>query len=246
MCIGAAATGPIRPESSTTRWVSGRSLAAHALALGAVAVTVTVLELPATNLDHGTHLLVLLTLVMGIALLLGPRPAITGFAVGGGVAGVVSVITVRGVFGTPHAYVQLLAYLLAGSAFIVLLSVMRRARSRPVDPPTVTPAMTSDLAGLAGLAGLAEQLTTREVEVLRLAASGITVDEMALRLYVSPNTVKTHLTHIYGKLGVRCRLDAIRAALHSGCLIPTDICPHMPGNGSAESPVQVRPGHPKE
>ena len=240
MSIGAAAAGPIdRPASAMTRLVSGRSLTVHVLALGAVAVTITGLELPFTDLDHGTHLLVLLTLVMGIALLLGPRPAITGFAVGGGLAAVASVITVQGAFGTALPYVQLLAYLLAGSAFIVLLSVVRRSRPRPVDPPTLTPAVGSNLAGLA------EQLTAREVEVLRLAASGITVDEIALRLYVSPNTVKTHLTHIYGKLGARGRSDAVRAAIHCGCLRPEDICAHLHESGRDEPPVRVMPEHRK-
>ena len=74
---------------------------------------------------------------------------------------------------------------------------------------------------------LLEPLTARELEVLHLAATGISVDEIARRLYVSPNTVKTHLTHIYGKLGVRGRSEAIRAALHCGCLSPEDICPHL-------------------
>ena len=79
--------------------------------------------------------------------------------------------------------------------------------------------------------------------MLRLAATGIPVDEIADRLFVSPNTVKTHLTHIYGKLGVRGRSEAIRAALHCGCLSPEDICPHLVVDGAVASPVPVMPDH---
>lgn len=229
MSIGAAVTGPIdRSVHSATRSVSGRTLARHILAIVAVAGTVTALELPATDLDHGTHLLVLLTIVMAVALLLGPRPATSGLVAGGGLAGIASLVTVQGALGMPHAYIQLLAYVLAGGAFIVLLSAARRSLPRPAGPPPATSAKCSSIPGLA------EQLTAREVEVLRLAASGITVDEIAQRLYVSPNTVKTHLTHVYGKLGVRGRSDAVRAALHCGCLTPADICPHMLESGRAE------------
>ena len=86
---------------------------------------------------------------------------------------------------------------------------------------------------------MVEALTDRELEILRLAASGIAVEEISARLFVSPNTVKTHLTHVYAKLGVRGRPDAIRAALHYGCLTPADICPHRYPPEAAESPLSV-------
>ena len=76
---------------------------------------------------------------------------------------------------------------------------------------------------------LVEPLTDRELEVLRLAATGIAVKAIGAQLYLSPNTVKTHLTHAYAKLGVRGRSDAIRAGLHHGLLAPADICPHRYG-----------------
>ncbi len=57
--------------------------------------------------------------------------------------------------------------------------------------------------------GLLEPLTTREEEVLTLLAAGLTNDEIAARLYLSPNTVKTHLTHVYAKLGVGSRTGAL-------------------------------------
>jgi DNA-binding CsgD family transcriptional regulator len=174
---------------------------------------------------------------LGIALVFGPGPATTGFATGGGLAGVATIVTVQGAFGTPHAYVQMLTYLLAGGAFIVLVSTVTRSRQRPTSPPATAPVMA------LGAGILLEPLTARELEVLRLAATGIPVDEIARRLFVSPNTAKTHLTHVYGKLGVRGRSEAIRAALHCGCLTLNDICPHLLVDGDVASPVPVMPNH---
>jgi DNA-binding CsgD family transcriptional regulator len=205
----------------------------HAAALLGISAAVAGLELSVLGLDHGTHLLVVLTLIVGIAVLLGPGPAITGFATGGCLAVIASLMTVRDVLSTPHTYIQLLAYLLTGSAFIALVSVAIRTRRRPSTPPGTA------LANAAASQDLVEPLTARELEILRLAATGISVDEMARVLFVSPNTVKTHLTHVYAKLGVRGRADAVRAALHCGCLTPNDICPHLLAPGTEGSPVPV-------
>ena len=52
------------------------------------------------------------------------------------------------------------------------------------------------------------RLTRREVEVLRLAARGLTTREIAGRLYISPKTADHHIQHIYGKIGVSTRAAA--------------------------------------
>jgi DNA-binding CsgD family transcriptional regulator len=52
-------------------------------------------------------------------------------------------------------------------------------------------------------------ISDREYEVLRLLADGLSNQEIAKRLFVSPNTVKTHLSHLYAKLGVKRRTQAI-------------------------------------
>ncbi len=55
-------------------------------------------------------------------------------------------------------------------------------------------------------------LSPREGEVLRLLAEGLSNKQMARRLSVSENTVKTHLANVYGKLGVNKRIEAVMAA----------------------------------
>lgn len=57
------------------------------------------------------------------------------------------------------------------------------------------------------------QLTARELEVLRLVARGLTIEQMAERLVISPRTVDTHLKLIYRKIGVSSRSDATRYAM---------------------------------
>jgi LuxR family maltose regulon positive regulatory protein len=59
---------------------------------------------------------------------------------------------------------------------------------------------------------LVEPLSERELEVLQLMGQGLSGPEIADRLYVSLNTVKTHNKKIYSKLGVNRRFDAIQRA----------------------------------
>jgi ATP/maltotriose-dependent transcriptional regulator MalT len=59
-------------------------------------------------------------------------------------------------------------------------------------------------------------LTPRELEVLRLLPRGLSNPEIGEALFVSRRTVQTHLTNIYGKLGVANRAEAIAYAVHCG------------------------------
>uniref|UniRef100_A0A7C6E3P4 Response regulator transcription factor n=1 Tax=Thermus tengchongensis TaxID=1214928 RepID=A0A7C6E3P4_9DEIN len=61
-------------------------------------------------------------------------------------------------------------------------------------------------------------LTSREEEVLRLLAQGLSVKEMAKALGLSPDTVKDHLENLYGKLLVRNRVEALEKARSLGFL----------------------------
>jgi PAS domain S-box-containing protein len=64
----------------------------------------------------------------------------------------------------------------------------------------------------------ARSLTRREVEVLQLAANGLSGRRIADELVVSPSTIKTHFNHIYEKLGVSSRSGAVATALRLGLI----------------------------
>ncbi len=66
-------------------------------------------------------------------------------------------------------------------------------------------------------------LQMRELEVLRLAAKGLSNDEIAKKLEISPRTVQTHFSHIFAKLGVGSRLEAILHGLREGWLVFDDL-----------------------
>ncbi|MEX1019514.1 MAG: response regulator transcription factor [Litorilinea sp.] len=63
-----------------------------------------------------------------------------------------------------------------------------------------------------------EQLSGREIEVLTLVSQGHSNKDIARELHISTATVKTHLIHIYGKLGVSDRTAAVILALEKGIL----------------------------
>lgn len=65
-----------------------------------------------------------------------------------------------------------------------------------------------------------DELTDRELEVLHLLVRGLSNEEMGERLFLSPATVKSHVTRILGKLGVRGRVQAVILAYESGLVQP--------------------------
>ena len=64
-----------------------------------------------------------------------------------------------------------------------------------------------------------EPLTPRELEVLGLLAEGLPNKAIARRLNISDQTVKFHVTAIYGKLGAANRTDAVRRAVRRGLVM---------------------------
>jgi DNA-binding CsgD family transcriptional regulator len=115
--------------------------------------------------------------------------------------------------------------LVAEGAMLALIgAVVRATLRRMLEPVPVGETVCTAADGRQPVGRcLAEHLTPRETEVLRMAASGRTVDELAAELFVSPNTVKTHLAHCYGKLGAHNRAEAVALGMHSGVLRPTDL-----------------------
>jgi DNA-binding NarL/FixJ family response regulator len=66
-----------------------------------------------------------------------------------------------------------------------------------------------------------DELSARELQVLRLLAGGASNKAIAAQLNLSENTIKTHLSHIFGKLHVQNRAEAVAVALQRG-LVPPD------------------------
>ena len=72
---------------------------------------------------------------------------------------------------------------------------------------------------MPGVTITTEALTEREIEVLSQAAEGNSNREIATHLWISPETVKSHMTNILGKLGARDRTHAAILALRAGLLV---------------------------
>ena len=70
--------------------------------------------------------------------------------------------------------------------------------------------------------GLASKLSSREVEVLRLLAVGLGLKQIAARLVISTKTVSTHIEHIFLKLGVQTRAQAVAIAYTERLVTPAD------------------------
>jgi DNA-binding NarL/FixJ family response regulator len=90
--------------------------------------------------------------------------------------------------------------------------------------PTVTRRLIQEFARLrprlAPRPGALDALTPREVEVLRIMAEGLSNGEIAQRLVVSDETVKSHVSRILMKLGLRDRTQAVVLAYESGLVVP--------------------------
>jgi DNA-binding NarL/FixJ family response regulator len=100
--------------------------------------------------------------------------------------------------------------LVAAGEELLAPSVTRRLIEQYVRHPPVGARVPPELA----------ELTEREREVLQLIADGLTNGEIAARLVVSEATVKTHVNHLFQKLGLRDRVQAVVLAYETGLVRP--------------------------
>jgi LuxR family maltose regulon positive regulatory protein len=100
--------------------------------------------------------------------------------------------------------------------------LLRRALSQGIAPNYVARLLAAfgqevELTSPA-MESLVEPLSERELEVLRLVVAGLPNPEIAQELIIAVSTVKSHVNHIYGKLGVESRTQAVARARELGLL----------------------------
>lgn len=119
----------------------------------------------------------------------------------------------------PDEIAGLVIFLVNGLVVAAVVSLVRQRRTTSVAVASASPAIRPwETAASGHSASLVEPLTEREVEVLSLLATGCSNEDIAGSLFLSVNTVKTHLKNIYGKLGVSSRTWAIARALELGII----------------------------
>ena len=111
-------------------------------------------------------------------------------------------------------------YLLKNSPGKEVVKAIRAVRAgESVLDPEVTRKLVQRLASLSKNPDehrLTDQLTAREMEILKWAARGLSNKEMSEKLFISLRTVKAHMTNIFNKLGCSSRTDAIIKGLKQG------------------------------
>ena len=106
----------------------------------------------------------------------------------------------------------------------LLQAVRVVARGEALLSPSVTRRLITDIARQPARAPVRgpdlDGLTAREREVMALVAAGLTNDEIAARLYLSPLTAKTHVSRILTKLNARDRAQVVVLAYETGLVTP--------------------------
>jgi DNA-binding NarL/FixJ family response regulator len=118
---------------------------------------------------------------------------------------------------------QIFAALEAGASAFVgkdskATDVVSAAKHAAIAPRTFLCSGLSEAMMRRATGPTAPRLTGREAEVLSLLADGLGTSEIAGRLFMSESTAKTHITHIYQKLGAGNRAQALVAAMRLGLL----------------------------
>jgi DNA-binding NarL/FixJ family response regulator len=122
---------------------------------------------------------------------------------------------------------QIFAAMEAGASAFVgkdskATDVLSAAKHAAVAPRTFVCAGLSEAMMRRATSPATPRLSTREDEVLNLLAEGLGTSEIAGRLFMSESTAKTHITHIYQKLGAANRAQALVTAMRLGLLDTLD------------------------
>ena len=157
-------------------------------------------------LPGGGAFLLLLLPVMAVSLGLGFTAGLLTLGLCALGAGLLVPLRGHPWLSDPADLIRMALYLVEG-ALVAILAFGLRAAAKVAEHET---ALTDDSE--------LDPMTTRELEVLTLAAAGLKTDEIARQIFVSRNTVKTHLAHTYAKLGARNRAEAVATALRIGVI----------------------------
>ncbi|MFD4182099.1 response regulator [Rhodococcus sp. NPDC058514] len=154
----------------------------------------------------------------------GPRLVMMDLALGAGIDGVEAIRRIRAarptlpvlVFTTYDTDADVVRAIDAGAIGYLLKDsapqeIFAAIRGAVAGQSVLSPPVASRL--LHQMRRPDEALTAREAELLTLLAEGLTNKELGKRLFISEATVKTHLAHIYAKLGVDTRAAAVSVAL---------------------------------
>jgi DNA-binding NarL/FixJ family response regulator len=148
---------------------------------------------------------------------------------GAGMHGVEAIAAIAGRAGGPVVLVlttydtdaDILAAVEAGATGYLLKDappeeLAAAVRAAAAGESALAPAVAHRLIARVRAPGIA--LSRRETEVLQLVADGLSNQQISRRLHLSQATVKTHLVHVYGKLGVDSRTAAVAAARARGLI----------------------------
>jgi DNA-binding NarL/FixJ family response regulator len=113
------------------------------------------------------------------------------------------------------------AWMLKSDAYGVLVEVSLAARDHVLTIPhrslsEVVRRLVSAHRDAPAHTTFLDELTPRELDVLRLLVSGLRRDQVAARLYVSPNTVRTHVQHLLQRAGVHSTVALVARAREAG------------------------------
>ena len=166
---------------------------------------------------------------VGLARHLRPDVVLCDLRLGAGMDGVQTTVALRALDPAPAVLIlttfdrdaQILGAIEAGAAGYLLKDIdpediVRAVRQAASGGQALTPELTARVG--RALRAPRVQLTGRELDVLRLLDTGASNREIAKALFVTEATVKTHLVHVFEKLGADSRAKAVAIARESGLL----------------------------